>query len=175
MTGSPTFRLVDTVVVAADPRLVERFLLDPGCFARWHGIRDENFHVSTSALQIGTSIESVVRLGPLRFGYVNIVSEHVPGRRLGIRTTRGLADLDACISWEPAEGGTRIEKVVDGRFTEAKAWLWPLLAPAVRHRARKVLEDLKVLVETGDYVFTVPSQLTPHPPRCPHEHPPDII
>jgi hypothetical protein len=173
MRGSPTFRLVDSVVVAADPPLVERFLLDPGCFARWHGIREEDLRVSTPVLRIGTSIESVIRMGPLRLPFVNIVSEHIPGRRLGMRTTRGVADLLAVITWEAVEGGTRIEKVVDGRFTEAKAWLWPVLAPYIRYRAREVLENLQELVETGDYVFTVPSQLTPHPPRCPYAEPPE--
>jgi hypothetical protein len=175
LKGTSTFRLVDTAVVAASPQLVERFLLDPGCLRRWNPIPERDYRVSTSVLQLGTSIESVVRLGPLRFSFVNIISEYVPGRRLGMRTTKGVADLLVTITWEEVEGGTRIEKVVDGRFTESKAWLWSLLHVAARRSARNALESLKRMVETGDYDFTVPSQLTPHPPRCPLESPPDFV
>ncbi|GAA1754546.1 SRPBCC family protein [Kocuria aegyptia] len=173
--GSTTFRLVDTTVVAADPPLVERVLLDPGCLRRWNPIPERNYRVSTAVLQLGTSIESTVRVGPLRFDFVNIVSDHVPGRRLGMRTTKGLVDLLVTITWEQVEGGTRIEKLVDGRFTESKAWLWHLLEPAARRSARHALEALKQMIETGDYEFTVPSQLTPDPPRCPLESPPDFF
>ncbi|MEX5295412.1 SRPBCC family protein [Kocuria sp. CPCC 205268] len=175
LKGSTTFRMEDTVVVAADPCLVERFLLDPGCLRRWNPIPERNYQVSTAVLQLGTSIESTVRVGPLRFGFVNIVSEHVPGRRLGMRTTRGLVDLLVTITWEQVEGGTRIEKVVDGRVTESKVWLWRLLEPAARRSARNALETLRRMVESGDYEFTVPSQLTAHPPRCPLESPPDFF
>lgn len=170
-----TFRLVDTAVVAASPQLVERFLLDPGCLRRWNPIPERDYRVSTSVLQLGTSIESVARLGPFRFSFVNIVSEHVPGRRLGMRTTKGVVDLLVTITWEQVEGGTRVEKVVDGRYTESKAWLWFLLQGAARRSARNALESLQRMVETGDYEFTVPSQLTPHPPRCPLESPPDFF
>ncbi|MFI7493458.1 SRPBCC family protein [Kocuria sp. M4R2S49] len=175
LKGTMTFRLVDTVVVPADPALVERFLLDPGCLRRWNPIPERNYHVSTAVLQLGTSIESTVRVGPLRFAFVNIVSDHVPGRRLGMRTTKGPVDLLVTITWEQVEGGTRIVKVVDGRFTESKAWLWQLLEPAARRSARTALETLGRMIETGDYEFTVPSQLTSDPPRCPLESPPDFF
>ncbi|MFF0903565.1 UNVERIFIED_CONTAM: SRPBCC family protein [Kocuria sp. CPCC 205316] len=175
LKGTTTFRLVDTAVVAADPPLVERFLLDPGCLRRWNPIPERNYQVSTAVLQLGTSIESTVRVGPLHFSFVNIVSDHVPGRRLGMRTTKGVVDLLVTITWEQVEGGTRIEKIVDGRFTESKAWLWHLLEPAARRSARHALETLRRMIETGDYEFTAPSQLTPHPPRCPLESPPDFF
>lgn len=175
LTGATMFRLVDTAVVEAEPALVERVLLDPGCLRRWNPVPEQDYRVSTAVLQLGTSIESTVRVGPFHFSFVNIVSDHVPGRRLGMRTTKGVVDLLVTITWEQVEGGTRIEKVVDGRFTESKAWLRHVFEPAARRSARNALEALRQMIETGDYEFTVPSQLTPHPPRCPLESPPDFF
>lgn len=172
---STRFRLAEHIVVAADPRLVERFLLDPGCFPAWRrGVRGE-LEVSTPVLQLGTSIEFTGRFGPLRFPYVTIVSEHVPGRNLAMRTTRGVVDLVVDTRWEPVDGGTRVEAVVDGRCTEAKAWLIALVRPAVEHNIRLDLATLKRLLETEEFEFTVPSQLTAHPPRCTLETPPDFF
>ena len=88
LKGATTFRLVDTAVVAADPALVERFLLDPGCLRRWNPIPERNYQVSTAVLQLGTSIESTVRVGPLRFSFVNIVSDHAELEKDALQVAR---------------------------------------------------------------------------------------
>ncbi|HST71134.1 MULTISPECIES: SRPBCC family protein [Kocuria] len=173
--GSATFRVVGSTLVAAEAGLVERFLLDPGCFAAWHrGVRGE-VRASTPVLQTGTCLEFTGRYGPLRFPYVTIVSEHVPGRNVAMRTTRGLVDLFVDTRWDATDGGTRIETVLDARCTQSKAWLTPAVEATSRRNVRRNLETLKRLLETGQFEFTVPSVLTPHPPRCTQDPPPEFF
>ncbi|MCD1144342.1 SRPBCC family protein [Kocuria sp. LUK] len=172
---STTFRLSHSTLVAAEPSLVERFVLDPGCFAAWRrGVRGE-VQTSTPVLQLGTSIEFLGGFGPLRFPYVTIVSDHVPGELLALRTTRGLVDLDVVTRWRAVDGGTLVEAHLDGRCTAAKARLLPFVRAAIDRDNQLDLATLKRLLETGDFRFTVPSHLTPHPPRCTLENPPDFV
>ena len=173
--GSATFRLAESAVVDADPRLVERFLVDPGCFAAWRrGVAGE-VRATTPVLQTGTALEFTGRAGPLRFPYVTIVSEYVPGRNLTLRTTQGIVDLVVDVRWEPVAGGTRVETVVDGRCTAAKAWLAPLVEKYQGRNIRLNLQELQRLLGTGQFRFTVPSPLTDHPPRCTQDPPPELF
>ena len=170
-----SFRLSASTVVAADPALVERFLLDPGCLAAWyHSISGEAW-ASTAVLQTGTALELTGQIGPLRLSYTTIVSEHVPGRKLALRTTRGMVDLVVELRWVPEGGGTRIDTSIEGRSTRAKAWVVPLLEAASRRNTRQYLENLKRTLESGEFAFTVPSTLTAHPPRCTQDSPPDFL
>ena len=173
--GSMTFRVADGVVVAAAPPLVERFLLDPGCFGLWHRGVAGSPTVDTPVLQTGACVEFSGRVGPLRFPYVVIVSEHEPGRKLALRTTRGLVDLVAVTTWAQADGGTEVRTTVDGRLTAVRSGLTRWAERIVRRNVAGELQDLKRLLENEEFEFTVPSQLTPHPPRCPLETPPDFF
>ena len=170
-----SFRLSASTVVAAEPRLVERFLLDPGCLAVWHHGVSGEVRATTPVLDTGTALELTGRIGPLRLPYTTIVSEHVPGRRLALRTTRGLVDLVVELCWGAEGGGTRIDTSIEGRSTRAKAWVVPLLEAASRRNVRRNLENLKRTLESGEFEFTVPSTLTAHPPRCTQGPPPDFL
>ncbi|OLT09121.1 hypothetical protein BJF77_01175 [Kocuria sp. CNJ-770] len=131
--------------------------------------------ISTPVLQTGTSVEFFGRVGPLRFPYVTIVSAQEPGRKLALRTTRGIVDLLAVTTWAAVDGGTEVRTTVDGRLTAARAGLAAWAERIVRRNLGAELGDLKRLLETGQFEFTVPSQLTAHPPRCTLETPPDFF
>lgn len=173
--GSASFRVDATEVIGVDPPLVERFLLDSGCFPLWHRGVAGTPAISTPALQTGTSVEFSGRVGPLRFPYVTIVSAHEPGRRLALRTTRGVVDLLAVTTWSAVDGGTEVRTAVDGRLTAARAGFATWAERIVRRNLGGELADLKRILETGRFEFTVPSQLTEHPPRCTLETPPDFF
>lgn len=170
--GSTTFRLAQHTFVAADPSVVERFLLDSGCVAAWRSVPVNDVQISTPVLQVGTWIELRGRYGPRRFHDIKVVSEHVPGQRLSLRTTRGTIDLLVDTLWAPVHGGTRVEMVFDGRLPAGISWAAPLGRAAVARTATKDLGRLKRLLESGQYRFTAPSPLTAHPPRCTENPPP---
>lgn len=173
--GPASFCVAHTVVIDVDPPVVERFLLDSGCFPLWHRGVAGVPTISTPVLQTGTSVEFSGRVGPLRFPYVTIVSAHDPGRKLALRTTRGVVDILSVTTWAAVDGGTEVRATVDGRLTAARAGLAKWAERIVRRNVGCELEDLKRLLETGQFEFTVPSQLTEHPPRCPLETPPDFF
>lgn len=173
--GGTSFRWTVSTVVAAEPRLVERFLLDPGCHATWqHGVSGR-IRATTPVLQTGTAVEMMGRIGPLRLPYTTIVSEHVPGRKLVLRTTHGIVDLLIEFRWIGAGGGTRVDVSVEGRSTQAKAWVVPLVEAASRRNTRRNLAGLKRTLESGEFEFTVPSTLTGDPPHCTQDPPPDFL
>lgn len=173
--GPASFCVDHTVVIDVDPPVVERFLLDSGCFPLWHRGVAGVPTISTPVLQTGTSVEFLGRVGPLRFPYVTIVSAHDPGRKLALRTTRGVVDLLAVTSWTAVHGGTEVRATVDARLTATRAGLATWAERIVRRNLAGELGDLKRLLETGQFEFTVPSPLTAHPPRCPLETPPDFF
>ena len=173
--GAASFRVSASTVVDAGPGLVERFLLDPGCHATWQHGMVGGIRSTTPVLQTGTAVEMTGRIGPLRLPYTTIVSEHVAGRRLALRTTQGMVDLLVEISWLAAVGATRIDLSIDGRSTQAKAWVMPFLEATCRRNVRRNLENLKGTLESGEFEFTVPSTLTGHPPHCPQDPPPDFL
>ncbi|GEO95630.1 SRPBCC family protein [Kocuria turfanensis] len=173
--GPASFCVDAKTVIGVDPCVVERLLLDSGCFPLWHRGVAGVPTISTPVLQTGTSVEFFGRVGPLRFPYVTIVSAQEPGRKLALRTTRGIVDLLAVTTWAAVDGGTEVRTTVDGRLTAARAGLATWAERIVRRNLGAELGDLKRLLETGRFEFTVPSQLTAHPPRCPLETPPDFF
>lgn len=167
-----TFRLGESTFVAAEPPVVERFLLDSGCYPAWRSVSLSDVQISTPVLQLGTWIELRGRYGPRRFHDIKVVSGHVPGQKLSLRTTRGVIDQLIDILWAPADGGTRVALDVQGRLSAGHPWTAPLARAAVARAAGKDLRLLKHLLESGQYRFTVPSPLTAHPPRCTESPPP---
>lgn len=167
--GVAAFKVVAGTAVDADPELVERFLLDPGCFATWQHGMSGDIRATTPVLSTGTALEMTGRIGPFRLPYTIIVSEHVPGRNLSVRTTRGAVDLLVDFRWAREAGLTRMDVTIDGRSTRAKSWLVPVLGAASRRNLQRNLDGLRRTLERGDFAFTVPSPLTDHPPHSSDE------
>lgn len=169
------FRAHASAAVAVDPAVVERFLLDAGCFTGWRTGVAPDVHTSDPVLRVGSFVEFTLRIGPTRHPCVNIVSEHVPGRRLALRTTRGPRDVLTRVEWKPVAGGTEVAISHEVRSTEAQSRFLPLVRAAVRRMLRRDLANLKRLLETGGFEFTAPSRLTEHPPQGPLDPPPGFF
>lgn len=169
-----TFRVVGSVHIAADPRLVERFLLDSGCFADWRRGVVGPVRASTPVLQPGTWVEFRGGAGPLRYDFVQIVAGHVPGRSLTLRTTQGPIDFLVELRWTAVAGGTRLEMAQKARLPQTRLWLVPVARRVVARNLRLDLASLEHLLESGGFRFTTPSPLTDHPPRCTMDPPPEF-
>ena len=93
-----------------------------------------------------TGVE-VIRFLGRRMELVLLVTEYEPNRKLSIKTTGGPISFESTATYEPVDGGTRLNFTMEG---DAKGFFKladPLLARMVKRQSQGDLGNLKDLME----------------------------
>jgi uncharacterized protein YndB with AHSA1/START domain len=99
-------------------------------------------------LRVGSQIAFVAEFLGRRLAYTYEVVEHVPGRRLVMRTADGPFPMETTYTWEPAPaGGTRMTLRNRGMPAGFSRWVAPLMTFAMRRANRNDLARLKKILE----------------------------
>ena len=127
---------------------VAAYASDPARAPEWYeNIRRAEWR-SAPPLAVGSRVAFVARFLGRDLVYTYEVVEHVPGRRLVMRTSEGPFPMETTYEWEPlADGGTRMRLRNRGEPSGFGRIAAPALATAVRRSTTKDLARLKRLLE----------------------------
>ena len=98
-------------------------------------------------MQIGSRFAFVAQFLGRRLEYVYEVVEHIPGKRLVMRTSDGPFPMETTYEWEPTATGTRMMLRNRGTPSGFGGIVAPFMSVAMRRANQKDLAALKALLE----------------------------
>jgi uncharacterized protein YndB with AHSA1/START domain len=136
------------IVIAAPPEAVAAYATDPANAPRWYANIESGAWETPPPVGIGSRFAFVARFMRRRLEYSYEVVDHVPGRRLVMRTAEGPFPMETTYTWEPAgDASTRMALHNRGEPSGFGRVAAPFMARAVRRANRRDLAALKRLVE----------------------------
>jgi uncharacterized protein YndB with AHSA1/START domain len=121
---------------------------DPAKLATWQTHTISAVAEDGAPLHIGTRLREVHRgPGGRQLSSLVEVSELVPDRLFALRTIEGPLPIDARISVEPSESGTRLRFNVTGEPTGPLRFLQPVMRFALKRQFREHCATLKRVLE----------------------------
>jgi uncharacterized protein YndB with AHSA1/START domain len=124
------------------------YLTDPAKLATWQTNTVSAVAEDGAPVHVGTRLREVHR-GPRgrQLSSLVEVSELVPDRLFALRMIEGPLPVDARISVEPSEGGTRLRFNVRGEPTGPLRFLQPVMRMALKRQFREHCATLKRVME----------------------------
>jgi uncharacterized protein YndB with AHSA1/START domain len=124
------------------------YVTDPAKLATWQTNTVSAVAEDGAPVHVGTRFREV-HLGPggRQLSSLVEVSELVPDRVFALRTIEGPLPVDARISVEPTEGGTRLRFNVKGEPTGPLRFLQPVMRMALKRQFREHCATLKRVME----------------------------
>ena len=124
------------------------YLTDPAKLATWQTNTVSAVAEDGAPVHVGTRLREVHRgPGGRQLSSLVEVSELVPDRLFALRTIEGPLPVDARISVEPSEGGTRLRFNVRGEPTGPLRFLQPVMRMALKRQFREHCTTLKRVLE----------------------------
>lgn len=124
------------------------YLTDPAELATWQTNTVSAVAEDGAPVHVGTRLREVHRgPGGRQLSSLVEVSELVPDRLFALRTIEGPLPVDARISVEPSEGGTRLRFNVRGEPTGPLRFLQPVMRMALKRQFREHCATLKRVLE----------------------------
>jgi uncharacterized protein YndB with AHSA1/START domain len=124
------------------------YLMDPAKLATWQTNTVSAVAEDGAPVHVGTRLREVHRgPGGRQLSSLVEVSELVPDRLFALRTIEGPLPVDARISVEPGEGGTRLRFNVRGEPTGPLRFLQPVIRMALKRQFREHCATLKRVLE----------------------------
>ena len=120
---------------------------DPETAPRWSSGSLESTKTTPGPIGVGTRARAVSKLLGRRIESDMEMTEFEPNRRFVSRTTSGPFPIQATVTVEPADGGTRVNAVIEaepgGFFRVAE----PLLVSIAKRQFQSDFDNLKDLME----------------------------
>ena len=124
------------------------YVTDPAKLATWQTNTVSAVAEDGAPVHVGTRLREVHRgPGGRQLSSLVEVSELVPDRLFALRTIEGPLPVDARISVEPSEGGTRMRFNVSGEPTGPLRFLQPVMRMALKRQFREHCATLKRVLE----------------------------
>lgn len=143
--------LVDVTTEVAIERpigVVSAFAANPDNVPSWYkNIRSVEWKTSRD-VAVGAKIAFVAHFLGRRMAYTYEIVEHLPGKRLVMRTAEGPFPMETTYSWESIPSGTRMKLRNHGRPTGFSKLVAPFMSMAVRRANQQDLKTLKQLLES---------------------------
>jgi uncharacterized protein YndB with AHSA1/START domain len=137
-----------TVVVARPVEEVFAYVTDPAKLAEWQPNVISVSKETDGPMGAGTRLREV-RRGPFGRSVEALVevAEYEENRRFDLRIVSGPLPIDGRNEFRPADGGTRIDFVAEGRISGPLRLAEPILARALRRQFAGYYERLKESLE----------------------------
>jgi uncharacterized protein YndB with AHSA1/START domain len=139
-----------TVVVDRPVEQVFAYVTDPAKLAEWQPNVISVSKETEGPMGAGTRLREV-RRGPFGRSVEALVevAEYEENRRFDLRIVSGPLPIDGRNEFRPADAGTRIDFVAEGRISGPFRLAEPILARALRRQFAGYYERLKELLEPG--------------------------
>ncbi|MCA1570229.1 MAG: SRPBCC family protein [Chloroflexi bacterium] len=122
---------------------------DPESAPKWSSGSLESTKTSTGPIGVGTTARSVSRLMGRRIETETEMIEFEPNRRFVSRSTSGPFPIQATVTVEPVDGGTRVNATIEaepgGFFKVAE----PLIVRIAKRQFQSDFDNLKDLMEAN--------------------------
>jgi len=134
--------------ITRPPAEVFAYVTDPAKLATWQTNTVSAVAEDGAPVHVGTQLREVHRgPGGRQVSSLVEVSELVPDRLFALRMIEGPLPVDARISVEPSESGTRLRFNVRGEPTGPLRFLQPVMRIALKRQFREYCATLKRLME----------------------------
>ncbi len=136
--------------IAREPDEVFAYVTDPATLASWQTNTVSAVKETEGPMAVGSRIREVHR-GPVGREFAELVEviRYEPGRAFDLHVVEG-PPIDAQLTFEPADGGTRMRFRVHGQPTGMMRLLQPVLRPALKRSFAGYCENLKQVMEAGE-------------------------
>ena len=138
------------VVIDRPAGQVAAYAGDPSNAPRWYKNIESVDWKTPPPMAVGSKLAFVAHFLGRRLAYTYDVIEHVPGRRLVMRTAEGPFPMETTYTWEAVgEGRTRMTLRNRGEPSGFSRIAGPMMAAAMRRANQQDLANLKRLMEGG--------------------------
>lgn len=138
-----------STTIKRSPEDVFAVVSDPETAPKWSSGSLESTKTSAGPVGIGTTARSVSKLLGRRIESEMEMTEFEPNRRFVTRSTSGPFPIQATVTVEPANGGTRVDATIEaepgGFFKLAE----PLLVSVAKRQFQNDFDNLKDLMEAN--------------------------
>jgi uncharacterized protein YndB with AHSA1/START domain len=139
--------LTETVIDRPRER-VAAYATDPSSAPEWYENIEAAEWKTHPPLRTGSRVAFVARFLGRRLAYTYEVVDHVPGKRLVMRTAEGPFPMETTYTWEDlGKDRTRMTLRNRGEPSGFSRIVAPLIAAAMRRANRKDLARLKTILE----------------------------
>jgi uncharacterized protein YndB with AHSA1/START domain len=126
------------------------YVTDPAKLATWQTNTVSAVPQDDGPLRVGTRVREVHRApGGKQLVSLVEVSEYEPDRAFGLRMVQGALPIDARITFEPTEQGTRVRFTAHGQPTGAMRLVQPILRHMLERQFTGYCATLKRVLETS--------------------------
>jgi Polyketide cyclase / dehydrase and lipid transport len=145
--GNMPVDVVNSIVINRPVADVSQYAANPDNAPLWYENIKSVEWKTRPPVQVGSQIDFVAQFLGRRLAYTYEVIEHVPGRRLTMRTPGPPFLMETTYAWEDDNGVTRMTLRNRGTPRGFSAWFAPLMSLMVGRANRKDLALLKRRLE----------------------------
>jgi len=136
------------ITIARSPEVVAAFAGDPSNAPRWYVNIDSVEWQTPPPLAVGSRLAFTARFLGRSLSYTYEVVDHVPGRRLVMRTAQGPFPMETSYTWEAAgDEATTMTLRNQGEPSGFAALTASVMAAAMKRANRKDLARLRAILE----------------------------
>ena len=136
------------ITIARSPDVVAAFAGDPSNAPRWYVNIDSVEWQTPPPLAVGSRLAFTARFLGRSLSYTYEVVDHVPGRRLVMRTAQGPFPMETSYTWEAAgDEATTMTLRNHGEPSGFAAVTASVMAAAMKRANRKDLARLRAILE----------------------------
>ena len=136
------------ITIARSPEVVAAFAGDPSNAPLWYVNIDSVEWQTPPPLAVGSRLAFTARFLGRNLSYTYEVVDHVPGRRLVMRTAQGPFPMQTTYTWEPAgDEATTMTLRNQGEPSGFAAVTASVMAAAMKRANRKDLARLRAILE----------------------------
>jgi uncharacterized membrane protein len=133
--------------IRRDREKVAAYAMDPRNDRSWIGGLTEVKVLTDGPVREGTRVERVAQFLGKRIEYVNEIVDHVPPKRLVMRSVKAPFPMTVSYEFSPVNGGTRVRIRVAGDAGGFYRLAGPLLSRSVKRSVTADLARLKSVLE----------------------------
>ena len=136
------------ITIARSPEVVAAFAGDPSNAPLWYVNIDSVEWQTPPPLAVGSRLAFTARFLGRNLSYTYEVVDHVPGRRLVMRTAQGPFPMQTTYTWEPVgDEATTMTLRNQGEPSGFAAVTASVMAAAMKRANRKDLARLRAILE----------------------------
>lgn len=139
--------ITTAIDIAASPREIFPWLIEPDLLARWIGGFVSSEAMTDPPTRAGSRSRDVLDEKGRRLVIETEITEFVADRRLSVHIRYDMGENDDQYDLEPVGRGTRLTYVSDVRLRGLMRLLSKAISPQLRARAERDLASLRDLVE----------------------------